>query len=200
MESYKSVLSNMYKLVFQGLLVAAGTAFISAELSLLDSWLSLLITFAVAMGLVVTASAKAETGAGVWWALAFFGTMGLLLGPSVAVVDSSTIFLSLVVTAITFAVLSVYVTSTKKDFTYMGGFLFVALIGLLLVCVVNIFVQSSVLNMVISYVTVLLFSAFILYDTSTVVTGKETNYIRAALSMFLNIMNLFSGLLTIFED
>jgi len=98
-------------------------------------------------------------------------------------------------TGVIFLALSAYVLTTKKSFDFMGGMLFVGLIVVFGAILVNLFVQIPALSMAISGAMVLLMSGFILFDTGRIVNGGETNYIRATVSMFINIFNLFTSLL-----
>ena len=86
-------------------------------------------------------------------------------------------------------------TVTKKDFSYLGKFLFVGLVVVLLAMLANIFFQIPALSLTISAVAVLIFSGYILYDISRIVTGGEVNYISATLAVYLDIYNLFVHLL-----
>ena len=95
-------------------------------------------------------------------------------------------------TAVTLA-LTAYVHKTGKDFTRMGGFLFAGLIVVLLASIAAIFIPA--MHAGVSAVAALLFSGFILYDTSRLVRGEEDNYVMAAVSMYLNVLNLFLSLL-----
>ncbi len=79
----------------------------------------------------------------------------------------------------------------------MGGFLVAGVIALLVAMVANIFLQIPALSLAISTIAVLIFSAFILYDTSNIINGGETNYIRATVSLYLNIFNIFVHMLSI---
>ena len=88
-----------------------------------------------------------------------------------------------------------YATVTKKDFGFMGNFLFAGMILLIIAMVANIFLDIPAASLGISAVAVLLFSGFILYDVSRIVNGGETNYVMAALGMYLNVFNLFVHLL-----
>jgi FtsH-binding integral membrane protein len=88
-------------------------------------------------------------------------------------------------------------TVTKKDFSFMGKFLFIGVILLLVAMLANIFLQMPALSLTISVIAVLIFSAYILYDVSRIVTGGETNYIVASLSIYLDIYNLFVHLLNL---
>ena len=82
----------------------------------------------------------------------------------------------------------------------LGNYLLGALLIVLVMSVVNIFLQVDMLKMVLSYVSVLVFSGFILYDTSEITNGRLTNPVVGAISLYLNVLNLFMDLLTIFED
>jgi FtsH-binding integral membrane protein len=88
-------------------------------------------------------------------------------------------------------------TVTKKDFSFMGKFLMVGLVLLIVASLANLFFQVPALSLTISAIAVLLFSAYILYDVSRIVGGGETNYVMATLGLFLNIYNLFISLLNI---
>ena len=88
-----------------------------------------------------------------------------------------------------------YATVTRKDFGFIGNFLFAGIILLLIAMIANVFLAVPAASLAISAVAVLLFSGFILYDVSRIVNGGETNYVMAALGMYLNIFNLFVHLL-----
>ena len=91
--------------------------------------------------------------------------------------------------------LSAYVLTTKRDFSFMGGFLMVGLMVIFGAVILSLFVQMPALQLAISGAMVLLMSGFILFDTSRIINGGETNYIRATDSLFINIFNLFTSLL-----
>ena len=98
-------------------------------------------------------------------------------------------------TALIFLTLSGYALSSRKDFSYMGGFLVTGLIVAVVASVVNIFLGIPVLSLAISAAVVMIMSGLILFDTSRIINGGETNYIRATISLYLNIYNLFTSLL-----
>lgn len=100
-------------------------------------------------------------------------------------------------TAATFLALSLYVIFSKKNFNFLGGILFMALIGLVLVSPFGMFV--STLHLSVAYVGVLVFSGFILHDTSRLIRGEEDNYVFAAVDLYLNILNLFVDFLRILK-
>jgi FtsH-binding integral membrane protein len=88
-------------------------------------------------------------------------------------------------------------TVSKRDFSFLGKFLFVGLILLIVASLANLFFQIPALSLTISAVAVLIFSAYILYDVSNIIRGGETNYIMATLGLFLNLYNIFISLLNI---
>ena len=100
-------------------------------------------------------------------------------------------------TALIFFGLSAYALNTKKDFSFMGGFLTVGLIVVIVATIVNIFLGSSLMFMVLNAAVVLIMSGLILFDTSRIINGGETNYIRATVSLYLSVYNLFTSLLAL---
>lgn len=100
-------------------------------------------------------------------------------------------------TGIIFLGLSGYALTTKKDFSFMGGFLFVGLIVGLVAMLANIFLQIPALSLAISSIMVLLMSGFILYDTSRIINNGERNYVMATISLYLDIIILFQHLLNL---
>ncbi len=88
-------------------------------------------------------------------------------------------------------------TVTKKDFSFMGRFLFVGLVVVFLAAIANVFFQIPLLSVTVSAAAVLLFSAYILFDISRIVNGGETNYITATLAVYLDIYNIFVNLLNL---
>jgi len=96
-----------------------------------------------------------------------------------------------------FLALSGYVLTTRKDFSYMGGFLFVGLIVVFGAVLANIFLNMPALSLAISAGIILVMSGFILFDTSRIINGGETNYILATISLFISIFNIFTSLLQI---
>ncbi len=100
-------------------------------------------------------------------------------------------------TGIVFAVMATIATTSKRDFSFMGKFLFVGLIVLIVAMVANLFFQIPALALTISAAAVFLFSMFLLYDVSRIVNGGETNYVMATMAIYLDIYNLFVHLLNL---
>jgi modulator of FtsH protease len=105
---------------------------------------------------------------------------------------------SFLMTSVAFAGISVFALTTKRDFSSMGKMLFISLIVLIVAMVINIFTQSTMFQLAISSVGAILFSAFILYDTQQIVKGAYATPIEAAISLYLDFLNLFISLLQIF--
>lgn len=133
----------------------------------------------------------------------FTGIMGYILGPIIGMYlrlpnGPEIVMMSMGLTAVTFVALSGYALATRKDFSFMGGFIFVGFIVALVAIIANIFLQIPALSLTISAAVVLLISAAILYDTSRMVHNhEEENYIMMTVSMYANIYVLFSHLLNL---
>jgi modulator of FtsH protease len=100
-------------------------------------------------------------------------------------------------TSAVFAVMATIATVTKRDFSFMGKFLFVGMIVLLLAMVANMFLQIPVLALTISSLVIVVFSLFLLHDLSRIVTGGETNYVMATTGVYISMLNIFTSLLSI---
>ncbi|MDR2240084.1 MAG: Bax inhibitor-1/YccA family protein [Zoogloeaceae bacterium] len=198
------VLRNTYLLLALSLIPTAIGAFVGVQLNFSfmagSPLLSFLLFLAVAWGLMWGIQKNKDSGLGVALLLGFTFLMGVMLGPILQVSlgfrnGAALIFTAAAGTSVIFFALAGIATVTKKDFSFMGKFLFIGLILVLLAMVANIFLQLPALSLTISVVAVLIFSAYILYDVSRIVTGGETNYIMATLSIYLDIYNLFVHLL-----
>lgn len=192
------VLKNTYLLLGMTLAFSAVTAGISMALNL--SHLVGLICSLAAFGVLFALNRKADSAAGVGLVFLFTGLLGVALGPTLNHYlqmpgGSMLIMQALGSTALVFFGLSAYALTTKKDFSFMGGFLIVGLVVVLITGIVNIFLGSSLLFMVLNAAIVLIMSGLILFDTSRIINGGETNYVRATVSLYLNIYNLFTAIL-----
>ena len=154
-----------------------------------------------AMGLLWFVLPKvANSSKGIMVVFAVTGLLGVGLGPMLNHYLATSNGAQLVGTAlggtgIIFMGLSGYALITKRDFTFMRGFLFAGMIVLLMAIVASLFIQMPALNIAISAAVILLMSGFILFDTSRIVNGGETNYIMATVGLFLSIYNIFHSLL-----
>lgn len=153
----------------------------------------------VAFGLLWFVVPKtANSGAGIGVVFLFTGLLGFGLGPTIGhylAGGPEIVMTALGGTGVIFLGLSGYALTTRKDFSFMGGFLFVGLLVVLGAALGNIFFAIPALSLAISAAVVMLFSGFILYDTGRMVNGGETNYIRATISLYISILNIFTSLL-----
>lgn len=199
------VLKNTYMLLSMTLLFSALMAFVGMMMNVPASpWIKL----GGALALLWAVNKTAESSAGLLLVFAFTGWMGFWLAPMLnffmAKAGGGQIVLqALGGTGLIFLSLSAYVLNTKKDFSFMRGFLFVGVMVMffsaLAMLVASYFfgVYIPMLTMALSAACVLLFSAFILYDTSNIIHGGETNYVRATVSLYLNIYNIFTSLMVL---
>jgi FtsH-binding integral membrane protein len=162
--------------------------------------LGFIVMLAVMFGLFWGISKNRDNGLGVVLMLGLTFFMGLMLGPILQVAlhlrnGAQLVGIAAGGTGVIFFSLATIATVTKKDFSFMGKFLFIGLILLIVAMIANIFLQIPVMQLTISAIAVLIFSGFILFDVSRVVTGGETNYVMATLAIYLDIYNLFVNLL-----
>ncbi len=192
------VLKNTYMLLSMTLLTSTATAALSMSMNFGHG--AALVMMLVAFGLLFVVHKQADKTSGIYWIFAFTGLMGASLGPMLNHYASmpnggSLIMQALGGTALIFFGLSGYVLNSKKDFSYMGGFLFIGLIVAIVASIANIFLQIPALSLALSAAIIVIMSGLILYDTSRIINGGETNYIRATVSLYLNIFNIFVHLL-----
>src|SRR5512141_165043 len=140
-----------------------------------------------------------------WGVAALFGftfIAGLMLTPILTVAagfrnGGQLVAMAGGMTAAVFFALAGYATVSKRDFSFLGKFLFVGLILLIVASLANLFFQVPAVSLTVSAVAVLIFSMYLLYDVSNIVRGGETNYVMATLSLFLDVYNIFISLLNI---
>jgi modulator of FtsH protease len=194
------VLKNTYMLLSMTLAFSAVTAGISMAMNLPHG--AALIMTLVAFGLMFVVNKKADSASGIYWIFAFTGLMGASLGPMLNAYAAMPNGASLIMqafggTALIFFALSGYALTSKKDFSFMGGFLMVGLIVVVVASIANIFFQIPALSLAISSAVILIMSGLILFDTSRIINGGERNYIRATISLYLSIYNIFVHLLSL---
>lgn len=193
------VLRNTYLLLSLTLLFSAAMAMASMVVGAprLPWYLSL----GGMLGLLFAVHMTRNSGWGLVMVFAFTGFIGFMTGPIISTYlqfvpnGAQMVALSLGGTGVIFAGLSAYALTTRKDFSYMGGFLMAGVLIVLIGAVANIFLQITGLALAISLMAVGIFSALILYDTSRIINGGEDNYISATVSLYLDIYNIFISLL-----
>ncbi|UXH78415.1 Bax inhibitor-1/YccA family protein [Roseateles amylovorans] len=195
------VLRNTYALLAMTLLFSGAVAAAAVAYRLPAP--GMILTLIGYFGLLFAIHKTQNSGAAVPLVFALTGFMGYTLGPLLSAIlnlpgGANTIALALGTTGGTFLVLSAYVLATKKDFSFMGGFLFAGMIIAILASLANLFFQLPLLSMVVSGVVALLSVGMILFHTSSIVNGGERNYVMATVSLFVSLFNLFTSLLSIF--
>ena len=164
--------------------------------------ISFLLFMGIAFGFMWGIERTKDSGVGVALLLGFTFFMGLMLSRILQVAlgfsnGGSLIAMAASGTGAIFFTLAGVATVTKKDFSFLGKFLFIGMVVVLLAALANIFFQIPALSLTISAVAVLIFSAYILYDISRIVNGGEDNYISATLSVYLDVYNVFVSLLNL---
>ena len=192
------------KKVYSLLAMSMGTAAVGAYLGsgplLLLVAPNMMLFFILQFALIIFASfASRRPGLNMVALFSFTTVSGLTLGPLLYQVGPSIAAEAFALTAITFAGLSLYVVYSRKDFSFMSGFLMTGLIVLVVGGLLNMFfIQSGMMHFVMSGASVLLFSGFILYDTSNILRYYGTDeYVSATLALYLDVLNLFIALLSI---
>ena len=192
------VLKNTYMLLGMTLAFSAVTAGVSMALNL-PAFMGLVFSL-IGFGLLFVVNKMADSAKGLPAIFAFTGVMGAGLGPLLNAYlampgGPQLVMQSLAGTAFIFFGLSAYALQSKRDFSFMTGFLFAGLIVAIVAMIANIFLGIPALSLTISAAVVMIMSGLILVDTSRIINGGETNYIRATVGLYLNIYNLFVHLL-----
>lgn len=197
--STHKVLRNTYFMLSLTLAFSAITATASTMLALPSP--GFLLTIIGMYGLMFLTYKLANQPAGIVAAFAFTGFLGYILGPMLNAYLSAgmgdLIGLALGGTALTFFCCSAYVLTTRKDMSFLGGMLMAGIVVVLIGMVANIFLQLPALHLAISAVFILISTGAILYETSNIIHGGETNYIRATVSLYVSLYNIFVSLLSI---
>ena len=199
--SANKVLKNTYMLLSATLAFSAVMAMISMSLAL-PSWMYLAsVIGAMVLGMFVLPR-TAESSAGIGVIFAITGLLGLGLGSILTMYMAlprgpEIIATAFAGTGLIFLGLSGYALTSKKDFSFMGGFLFAGIMVVFIAAIANIFLAMPALALAVSGGIILLMSGFILFDTSRIINGGETNYIMATYGLYLNMFNIFVSLLQI---
>ena len=193
-----SVIRNTYILLSMTLVFSAVVAGISMSLNLPHP--GLLLTLGGYFGLLFATSKFRNSSLGLGFVFALTGFMGYTLGPILNSYLSLPNGAELVMTAmgatgVIFLGLSGYALVSRKDFSFMGGFLMAGILMAFFAGLAAVFFEISALSLVVSSMFVLLMSGLILYETSNIIHGGETNYIMATVTLFVSIFNLFTSLL-----
>lgn len=195
------VLQNTYMLLSMTLLFSALTAWIAMKINM--PYLGPLVTIGGYIALLWVTSKLRNSAWGILSIFALTGFLGLTIGPIINIYinnfsnGSSLVALAMGGTGAIFIGLSSYVLVTKKDFSFIGGFLAAAILAAFLVGIGALIFNIPALSLAVSGVFILLMSGLILYQTSQIIHGGETNYIMATVTLYMSIYNLFLSLLHI---
>ncbi len=199
-----SFLKATYQLFAGSLLAATAGAYIGLEIVGLLAGPVKWVLFAIELALIFFVIPRVKHTPGVNLAVLFLFTFitGLTIAPLLAAIfampsGASIVGQAFLMTSVAFGGISMFAMTTKRDFSNIGKFLFIALIIMIVGGISNIFIQSTMFQLVIASAGALLFSAFILYDTQQIIRGGYDSPIEAALSLYLDFFNLFISLLQI---
>jgi modulator of FtsH protease len=204
-EQGQKVLRNTYLLLAVTMvptLIGAVIGMQTAGIILASPIISMFVMLAVVIGLQFGIAANRNSGIGVALLLLMTGLLGWWLGPILNHVLSMRNGMQLVGyaaagTGIIFFAMGAVATTAKRDFSFMGKFLFVGMIALLVAMIANAFLQIPALALTISTLVIVVFSLFLLYDLNRIVRGGETNYIMATTGVYMSLFNIFANLLSL---
>ncbi len=177
----------------------------------LSSWLSIalgagfgsaMVSSIAAIGVIWFVLPRTQnSNKGIITAFAVAGLLGYSLGPMLSHYlalpnGASLVMQALTGTGVAFFAISFYAQNTKKDFSFLNGMIFFAMIGIIALSLINVFfIESSLVSLSISFVVVLLMGAYMLSQMSAIINGGETNYIAATVGLYLALHNMFASLL-----
>lgn len=195
------VLRNTYALLSMTLLFSAAIA--TAGIVLQTPAPGLIVTLVGMFGLLFAVHKLQNSGWAIPAVFAFTGFLGYTLGPIVSRSLSlpggaQVVMLALAATGATFLALSAWAVTSKRDFSFMAGFLFAGMVIAILAGLAAVFLEIPALSLAVSAMVALLSAGLILMDTSRIVNGGETNYVMATVGLYLSIFNLFTSLLSLF--
>ena len=193
------VLKNTYLLLSMTLMFSAAMAGVSIYFNFPPiHWI---LQLGGMIGLLMLTNVFKNSALGVVCVFAFTGFIGLTAGPTINLYltyfsnGAELVMTAAGGTGVIFLGLSGYVLTTRKDFSFMGGFLFVGLLVLIVASLANLFFEVTAVQLALSAMSIMLFSGYILYDTSKIIHGGETNYVMATVRLFLDIYIIFMNLL-----
>ena len=196
--STNKVIRNTYTLLSVTLLFSALTAGIAVMTNM--PFMNPIITLVGYFGLLFLTTRFRNSALGLLFVFALTGFMGLTLGPIISAYlhlpnGGQVVMTAMGGTGVIFLGLSGYALTTRKDFSFIGGFLMVGILVAFLASIASLFLAMPGLSLAVSAMFILLMSGLILYQTSEIIHGGETNYIMATVTLYIAIYNLFLSLL-----
>ena len=201
----QKVLRNTYMLLALTMIPTVIGAFIGMQTAWIiqsSPFISFIVMLAALIGLQYGIAAYRNSVVGIGLLLLMTGLMGWFIGPllnhALAVKNGAQLVgYAAGGTGAVFVCMATIATVTKRDFSFMGKFLFVGMIALLVAMLANMFLQIPALALTISTLVIVVFSLFLLHDLSRIVTGGETNYVMATTGVYISLLNIFTSLLQI---
>ncbi len=195
-------IKQTYQLFAASLLAASAGAYVGIGMAeAISSWFFglVILEFGLLFGLYI---AKKKAGLNLALLFGFTFVSGLTLAPLLTNIlgmtgGASIVANAFMLTTVAFGGLSIFAMNTKRDFSVMGKMLFITLIVVVVAGLMNLFFQSSLMQLVIASISAILFSAFILYDTQNIIKGRYETPIEGAIALYLDFLNLFVALLQI---
>ena len=202
-DSAQRVLRNTYLLLALTMVPTVIGAAIGVQLApamMASPIITVVLMLGSVIGLQFGIAHYRNSGLGVALLLLMTGLVGVFLGPLLNVALSMRNGMQLVAyaavgTGAIFLAMGTIATTTKRDFSFMGKFLFVGMIALLVAMLANMFLQIPALALTISTLVIVVFSLYLLYDLQRIVRGGETNYVLATTGVYISLLNIFSSLL-----
>lgn len=199
--SSHKVLRNTYALLAMTLGFTAITAFIAMQMNATPlPWWGVLIGF---YGLLILIRVTSNSVLGILSVFALTGFLGYSLGPILNYymgVDQGLVSLAFGATTLVFLACSAYVLTTKKDMSFLSGMIISLFIVLLVGVIANIFLMIPALSLALSLLFVIFSSGVILFTTSNIIQGGETNYILATVDLYVSLYNLFLSFLNLLRN
>ena len=199
------MLRNTYWLLALSLLPVVAGAFVGSAFNFAALFkaapiMTPLLMFGAMMGMLFAVTALRNSAWGVAALFGFTFVSGVFLTPILTVAagfrnGGQLVALAGGMTAAIFFAMATIATVSKRDFSFLGKFLFIGMILLIVASLANLFFQVPAVSLTISAIAVLIFSAYLLHDISRIVNGGETNYVMATLGVFLSLYNIFTSLL-----
>ncbi len=199
----QKVLRNTYLLLAATMVptvIGAAIGMQTASIIMASPIVASLVMLAAVIGLQFAIAANRNSGVGVALLLLMTGVLGWWLGPilNIALTMNNGMQLvgyAAVGTGVIFGAMAMLSQSIKRDLSFMGKFLFIGMIALLVAAIANMFLQIPALALTISTLVIVVFSGFLLYDLQRIVRGGETNYIMATTGVYMSLYNIFASLL-----
>ncbi len=190
------VLKNTYMLLASTLIFSAVMAYVAAATNAQP--MGLIVSLIGVYGLMFAVHKTADSAMGLVFTFAFTGFIGYMTGPFLALVANQApqiLMTALGGTGLIFFALSGYVLITKKDMSFMAGMLGAGAVVLIVLMLASFFIQMPALHLAMSALFMLFSSGVILYQTSEIIHGGETNYVRATVTLFVSLYNIFMSLI-----